>query len=325
MTHRLDDIARRWTRRLATLIAALWLAACGEKPQDAFPGYAEGEAVRLAAPLGGTLRTLHVQRGDAVAADAPAFVLEQDSERAAREEAAARMRRAQEQLENLKQGKRADEVAAVRAQLAQSQAALAQSKRELQRAQDLLAQNFISPASVDQAQTAVARDRARVDELAAQLRLAGQGSRRGEIAAAEQEVQAARALLAQTEWRVQQKTQRMPVAGDVVDVMYRVGEWVPQGSPVLSLLPPTQVKARFFVPEPVLGRLRLGQVVQLHCDSCAAPIPAKVSYVAREAEFTSPLIYSKENRATLVFMIEARPEAADARKLHPGQPLEVRL
>jgi HlyD family secretion protein len=306
------------------VLAAL-LTGCSPKESAYFPGYAEGESVRMAAPISGTLTHLHVQRGDTVAASAPAFVLEQETEKFSREEAAARVRRAEDQLENLRQGRRPDELAALRAQLAQAQAALNLSTAELSRASKLVAEAFTSPASLDQSRAAVARDQARVHELDAQIRLARQGSRRQEIAAAEQEVLAARAQLAQADWRVQQKTQRVPVAGDVLDVMYREGEWVPQGSPVMSVLSPTQVKARFFVPESVLGQLKLGQVVQLHCDGCPAPIPAKVSFLAREAEFTAPIIYSRENRASLVFMVEARPTGDDARRLHPGQPLEVRL
>lgn len=312
-------------KHLASGVAMGAIAACTASAPAGFAGYAEGESVRLAAPISGTLVKLHVQRGDAVVASAPAFVLEQDSERSAREEAQARVHRAEQQLGNLQHGKRPDEVAALRAQLAQAQAALSLSTRELARAQELVAQNFRSPSSLDAARTTVERDQARMNELNAQLRLAGQGGRVQEIAAARQEVLAAKAQLAQADWRVQQKTQRMPAAGQVTDVLFREGEWVPQGSPVLTLLPPSQVKARFFVPESVLGQLQLGQVVTLHCDGCPAPISAKVSYIAREAEFTSPLIYSKDNRATLVFMVEARPASADAKRLHPGQPLDVRL
>ena len=306
-------------------ITALLVTACAKPQTDVYPGYAEGENVRLSAPISGTLTKLLVQRGDTVAATAPAFVLEQESERSARQEAGSRVQQAQAQLANLKLGRRPEELQALRAQLSQAQAALKLSTNEFSRASQLVAEKFNSPATLDQARAAVERDQANVNEINAQLRLAGQGSRQNEIAAAQQEVNAAQAQLAQAEWRVQQKTQRIPVAGDVVDLLYREGEWVPQGSPILSLLPPANVKARFFVPQPVLGRLALGQTVQLHCDGCPASIAAKVSFIAREVEFTSPIIYSKENRAALVFMVEARPSAEDAHRLHPGQPLEVRL
>lgn len=215
------------TQRLLSFALCIALAACAKPTPEVFPGYAEGENVRLSAPISGTLTKLYVQRGDSVAASAPAFVLEQESERSVRQEAAARAQRAQDLLANLKLGKRPDELAALRAQQAEAQAALNLSSAELARARKLVAENFNSPASLDQANAAVARDQARVNELSAQLRLAGQGSRSNEIAAAEQEVNAAKAQLAQAEWRVQQKTQRIPIAGDVVDLMYREGEWVP--------------------------------------------------------------------------------------------------
>lgn len=307
------------------LLATTLLAACGAKQADTFPGYAEAEYVRLAAPISGTLAKLHLNRGDKAPESAPAFVLEQESERAARQEATYRVARAQDELANLRQGKRPDELAAIRAQLAQAQAARALSSAELARSRRLVAQQFLSPASLDQVQAAVARDQGRVNELNAQLRQALQGARSPEISAAEQEVKAAQAQLEQAGWRVDQKTQRTPVAGDVVDVLFREGEWVPAGAAVLTLLPPANIKARFFLPQVQLGAIAIGQEVRLQCDGCGAPIPAKISFIAREAEYTSPIIYSKENRASLVFMIEARPSPQDARRLHPGQPLEVRL
>ena len=309
----------------SALLVVTLLTACGDTEPVFFPGYVEAEYVRLAAPISGTLAKLHLNRGDKTAASAPAFVLEQESERAGRLEAASRVARAQDQLSNLRQGKRPDELAAIRAQLAQGQAALDLSSAELARSNRLVAQQFLSPASLDQARAAVARDQARVNELNAQLRQALQGAREPEISAAEQEVKAAQAQLEQAGWRVDQKTQRTPVAGDVVDVLYREGEWVPAGAPVLTLLPPANIKARFFLPQKQLGSITVGQDVRLQCDGCGAPIAAKISFIAREAEYTSPLIYSKENRASLVFMVEARPGPQDAPRLHPGQPLEVQL
>ena len=314
---------KRFASTACTVV--LLVTGCSKPPPDYYAGYAEGDYVRLSAPVAGTLARLQVQRGDRVEAQAAAFVLEQDSERAAREEAESRRRAAQERLANLQQGKRPDELAAVRAQLAQAQSALALSTAELQRTTQLVAQQFNAPATLDQARARAAGDQARVNELAAQLRTAMQGARTPEIAAAAQEVKAAEALVAQAQWRVAQKTQRVPAAGDVVDVLYREGEYVPLGGPVLTLLPPGNIKARFFVPQAIVGRLAVGQAVSLQCDGCGAPIAARLSFIARDAEFTSPMIYSRENRSSLVFMVEARPEAADARRLHPGQPLEVRL
>jgi HlyD family secretion protein len=93
----------------------------------------------------------------------------------------------------------------------------------------------------------------------------------------------------------------------------------------VNLLPPQNVKVKFFVPEAVLGALRVGQEVRVTCDGCAAPVSARVSFIAPQAEYTPPVIYSRDNRAKLVFLIEARPAPEDAPKLHPGQPVEVTL
>ncbi|HVK94699.1 MAG TPA: HlyD family efflux transporter periplasmic adaptor subunit [Noviherbaspirillum sp.] len=308
-----------------SIALALLLGSCTDKAGDYFPGYAEAEYVRLAAPIAGTLIKLHVQRGDHIERNAPALVLEQESERAAREEAASRVQRAQAQLANLKKGRRPDEIAALQAQLAQAEAALRLSGSNLARQRQLVADKFIAPALLDEARAAVQRDQARSHELQAQLRVARLGARSDEIDAAQQELNAAQAQLAQAEWKLAQKTQRSPVAADVVDVLYREGEFVPAGSPIVSLLPPQHIKVRFFVPETMLGTLRLGQRVVLHCDGCTAAVAARISYLSPAPEYTSPLIYSKENRAALVFMIEARPLPEQAQVLHPGQPVEVRL
>ncbi|MDB5852679.1 MAG: Secretion protein HlyD, partial [Herminiimonas sp.] len=257
--------------------------------------------------------------------NAPAFALEQASERAGREEANFRVEHARSQLANLSKSKRPDEISAAQAQLAQAEAAYRSSLRDFTRQKELVAARFVSPARLDEARSAADRDRARVAELSAQLRVARLGARTDEIAAAEQDVKAAQAQLAQADWKLDQKSQNIPVAAYVADVLYREGELVPAGSPVISLLPPENIKVRFFVPETVLGTMALGADIVLTCDNCGAPIPATVSYIAAEAEYTSPLIYSKENRSTLVFMIEARPSVENARRLHPGQPLEMRL
>jgi HlyD family secretion protein len=91
------------------------------------------------------------------------------------------------------------------------------------------------------------------------------------------------------------------------------------------MLPPANVKVRFFVPQTIVGSLAAGRAVSIQCDGCAADIPATISYVSSQAEYTPPVIYSNEKRSKLVFMVEARPSLADAPKLRPGQPVSVTL
>ena len=111
----------------------------------------------------------------------------------------------------------------------------------------------------------------------------------------------------------------------MADVLYREGELVPAGMPVVSLLRAGQRARRAFsCREAASARSRSARTVSLRCDGCGARVAATSQLHRAEAEYTPPLIYSKENRAKLVFMVEARPAPADARTLHPGQPLEVR-
>ena len=312
-------------RNAWTLALALVAVACGAPPEASLQGYAEGEYVRVAAPFAGTLVRLDVQRGSRIEAGAPLFALEAENETAARREAENRMRQAQAQLENLRKGRRPTEIDAVRAQLAQAQAAATFSATELRRQEDLVAKGFVSRQRLDEARTAVERDRARVQELKAQLATAQLASRPDEIRAAEAEAAAAKAALEQADWRLQQRTALATVSGVVTDTLFVRGEWVGAGQPVVSLLPPENIKARFYVPEPQLVAVKVGQAVDLRCDGCTQPMRAAITWIAPQAEYTPPVIYSKDSRAKLVFLVEARPAPADAARLKPGQPLDVTL
>ena len=308
----------------SALLLLLALAGCNDAPPPGYGGYVEGEFLRVAAPVGGTLVKLDVRRGDTVAARAPLFVLESEQERAARAEAEARVERAKAALANLEKGRRPVEVDAVRAQLAQAQAAANASESDLARTRKLVADRFLSPAQLDAAVARRDSDRARVAELSAQVNIANLPARSDEIAASRAEVKAAGDALAQAQWRLDQKAQAAPVAALVVDTLYEPGEFVAAGAPVVSLLPPGNVKVRFYVPEPVVATVRAGTMATVRCDGCETPIDVRVDYVAPQAEFTPPVIYSRENRAKLVFLVEARPTQPNAR-LRPGLPVEVAL
>jgi HlyD family secretion protein len=301
------------------------LAACTDGKPRFFQGYAEGEQVRVAAPFAGTLQALSVRRGAQVKAGDALFALEQENEAAARREAAERLKNAEAQLANLQKGRRPPELEAIRAQLAQADAGLKLSAVQLKRREQLVAQNFVSRESLDEVRSAYERDREHVTELKAQLETAKLAARPDEIEAAQYNVEAAKAALAQADWKLDQKSVKSPVTGLVQDTYYVTGEWVNANQPVVSLLPPQNIKVRFFVDEHRLGAVNTGQKVSVTCDGCAAPIAAQVTFISPQAEFTPPVIYSRQERAKLVFLFEARPAPEEAVKLHPGQPVEVRF
>jgi HlyD family secretion protein len=140
---------------------------------------------------------------------------------------------------------------------------------------------------------------------------------------AEMMLRQANANLSWAETRVNRRSAYSPHEGTIEQVYYRVGETVPASRPVVALLPPQNLKLRFFAPEPLLPTIKYGDTVTVSCDRCEPGLMAKVSFIARSAEFTPPVIYSLEERAKLVYLIEARPDHPE--KLRVGQPVTVTL
>jgi HlyD family secretion protein len=137
---------------------------------------------------------------------------------------------------------------------------------------------------------------------------------------------ALRQAIANLEWsktRLLRRQALSPDTGTVEEVYYRQGETVPPGRAVIALLPPGNLKLRFFAPEALLPKIKYGETVAVSCDGCDNGLTAKVTFIAKSAEYTPPVIYSLQERAKLVFLIEARP--VDAEKFRVGQPITVVL
>ncbi len=210
------------------------------------------------------------------------------------------------------------------ARLASARADAEFAGSEVRRFTQLKEERVISPDEMERAQSRWDAARATVASLEANLETARLGGREDEIAAAASEVESAKFRLEMADWAVAQKQQVAFTNGRVEDTLYREGEWVAAGKPVVSLLPPTNLKTRFFVSETDLGTLRQGQKVAVTLDGRPDPVEATINYIAAQAEFTPPVIYSRENRAKLVFMVEAVFPPGDLDRLHPGQPVDVR-
>jgi HlyD family secretion protein len=138
---------------------------------------------------------------------------------------------------------------------------------------------------------------------------------------AEATLRTAEARVASAQTRLTRRKVASPVTGSVQQIYYRPGEVVPAGRPVVSLLPPGNIKVRFFVPEAELPKLSIGQNVRIRCDNCEKDISARVSFISRTSEFTPPVIYSQDERSKLVYLIEARTDTPQ--NLRVGQPVSV--
>ena len=131
----------------------------------------------------------------------------------------------------------------------------------------------------------------------------------------------AQARLAAAQTRLTRRKVLSPVDGLVQTVYFRAGETVAPGRAIVSILPPSNVKVRFFVPEPMLARIAIDDPITFGCDGCPRDLTGKISFISRYAEFTPPVIYSQQERHKLVYLIEALPENPSA--LRVGQPVDV--
>ncbi len=302
----------------------LWALPASADDGRRYQGYAEGEYIRVGLPGGGILEELAVQRGDDVAADTFLFRLDAIREKAAAAGAEAALAEAQSRLADLTKGKRPSEIAAIEAQLAQARAGYELAAIEFKRQEKLTETGAASIGSLDQARAAHDLSAARITELEAALATARLPARDDAIEAAKAAVERARTALTEARWRLDRREGRAPKEGRIFDTFYRAGEFIPEGRPVVSLLPAGYIKVRFFVPETIVGGLRPGQSVTVTCDGCASAIKAEIRFISPEAEFTPPVIFSEGVREKLVFLIEAWPVAGTA-PLHPGQPVDVVL
>ena len=175
-----------------------------------------------------------------------------------------------------------------RADLTQQMASLANAQQTFDRAQALSKTGSGTQAAYDAAQSALRIAEARVNT--SQTRLA-------------------------------RRTANAPVTGTVHQIYFREGEMVQQQRPVLSILPPGNMKVRFFVPETDLAKLSIGQDVRVTCDGCASDLTAKIYYISTTAEYTPPVIYSQDERHKLVYLVQARPNKPDLVRV--GQPISV--
>ncbi len=310
----------------ATLIGlfVLWLIFSGRsRDEGAFLGYVEGDLLYIGPVEGERLGGLGVEVGDDVKLGAPLFAMETPLLDAQRKEASDRIAQMKAALENLQAAlNRPQQVAVLQAAVKRAEAELVLSRLTFQRQKTLYAERDVAKSTLDTAQMALSRDEAALTEAKRQVDAALLTGRSQEINGAEATMRQAHSQLNQLDIRIGRQTVFAPAAGVVQDVFFRPGEMVTAGQPVLSLLPPENRKARFYVPQAKLVQIGLGRQVKIACDGCPADLHARIFYVAGREEFTPPVIFSDEERDKLVFKIEARMEGA-ARELPLGLPIRV--
>ncbi len=286
-------------------------------------GYAEGEYVYLAPLEAARITSLFVRRGELVSVGQLVATVETTDAEFLMRESEAKLGQAQAELDNLKRGKRPEEVAVIEATLKAAKAQALDAKHVLNRRSDLFKRGFSSQSELDQAQTTNDVALAKVGELSANLDVARLSARFEEIRAAENKVEQAKAGVGQARWRLSQRTITASATGKISDIIRRSGEIASSAAPIVSLLPNGAIKLKIYVPEAYLSAITVGAKIGVRCDGCRQGLSAIVSYVASEPEFTPPVIYSIESRQKLVYLIEARSEENSLSTLQPGQIVDV--
>lgn len=304
------------------LLASLLLAACDQPASTGLLGYVEADYIYAAPISGGRITEIAVKRGDTVTAGTKLFALDATDETAKRDQAEAALAEAKAKLADLQTGERPEELAIIQAQLDAAKASMTLSVPRVERRRTMVKSNIVGAEQVDEAESALLADRGHIAEYTARLAAAKLPARSDQIAAAEHAVTEAEAARDSAQWALDQRQIVAAADGRIEDVYFRLGEEVNPGAAVLQLLPPSNLKLRLYVPEPELGRYKMGEKLAIACDGCASGQTATISFIATTAEFTPPVIYSRESRAKLVTLIEARPDEASL-AWHPGQPIEA--
>jgi len=304
-----------------TLLA---LTACQKEPvEPSITGYIEAEMRLIASPQSGWIRNHTIEAGDLITKGQLLFQLDTETQLAQLEEAEQNMMAAEAQLQDLQKGARPAELNSIKSQLQEAQAKLNLANKELQRIQSLLDKGLSTAEQLDQAQAQRKISQAQVNTLKSNIEVAGLGGRIDAMIKAEAQIRAAHAQFTARQYVLQQRSVNAEFDGEVKQVMYHQGEYINVGAAVLSVRMLGQDKVRFHLPQDKLMTVKLGQTIQVIADGMEQSMPAKISYIASTAEFTPPVIYSKDSREKLVFLIEARLNQNHS--MHPGLPVDILL
>jgi len=302
----------------------LALSGCeGEAANDGFTGYVEARYAYVSAPQAGWLQQMSLTEGDDVEPGQVLFNLDDEQQRYMVEQALAQRDAQGARLQDLQKGARPVDLAVIEKQIQAQAAQMNFAAAEMRRWEQTAAHDFSSKSQRDTAVANYDIARAKLQELKKRLEQAKLAARSDQVAAAHYEELQAEANLKSSQWNLAQRNIASRISGTVDQIFYRQGEFVTAGTPVLSILVQDEKRVRFFVPQAQLSRVSLQQTVSISADGVPGDMSATIDYIAKDAEFTPPVIYSKEVRDKLMFLVEARLQT-DA-LLNVGQPVDVKL
>lgn len=288
-----------------------------------YQGWVEADLLFIGPETAGRLTSVTVAEGDSVESGTPLFGQDDTAAKAAVAARTANIAALQAQYQQaVIAQKRPEEITILQASERQAEAELALAVQDLQRARALAEAGTVTRANLDAAVATEAANRAALDNIRGQIVLARLPSRDEAIRQMAETVAVARAERDEAANTLARLSVTAPVSGTVQTVYYKAGEVVPAGRPVVALLSPDAIRIRFFVPETDMAGIERGRQVRATCDGCP-PTTARISFISTSVEYTPPEIYSLEERAKLVYRVEAVSENPQAMK--PGLPVDVTL
>jgi len=302
-------------------VIALMVPGFGVAPVTQYNGYIEANYVYIAPASPGRIANINVTEGTNVAKGELLFSLENDQYLAALRAAKARQSVAAAKLANMETGSRSQEIAVIHASLEKAKADQSLAKTNLERTKQLDAQGLVPMAKLDSDRAILASANAQLAQLEAKLAVAELPARADLLTAAKASLDAASAEVDAAQIALDKRTITAPVGALVERVFFRTGEVASAGAPVVVLLPPKELKARFFIPEAKRMSFSLGDRLALSCSGCEQGLQATLSYMSANPQYTPPIIYSQDERNRLVFMAEARLGVKTG--LLPGQPVTM--
>jgi HlyD family secretion protein len=303
----------------------LLMSGCQQKVTDKnlYSGYAEAKYVYISAPVSGWITNMAVLEGDKVEVGKKLFQIDDQAERIQLTQSKLKAEQAKANAHNLTTGARDKEIASVYAELDQAKAQLKLATSELKRWQSLVNSGTASQSNFDQAEENYKVAFARVQTIESNIVAKKLPARPDQLKAADLGAQIADKGTDLSQWSLDRRNVTSLRNGKVETLIHYKGEFVNAGSPVIALLPNNGLVIRFFVPETRLSHFHLSDPVSVTWDGAKGSIQAHISFIASQAEYMPPIVFSAKSRQNLVFMLEARlPPNAD---LRAGQPVDVRV
>ncbi len=318
------NIYRHLTIALLTGLYCLASGGCKDTTiRESWQGYIEADYRYVGSPVAGFIEVMPVRRGQVVTQGDALYTLDGVNERRELEQAVASLASAEAQLADARKGEREPALRALEASAEALRADLERFRLERERQAEMIRTGASSAQAFEEASFGQERLEAQLQAALARLQEAQLGAREDAIRALEANVEAVRAQTELAKWRLEQTQVKSPVTGVVEDVLYRPGEWVAAGRPVIVIFPPEDMLAYFFISDSELSQVRPGEAVTLIADGISEPLSATIRAISSEPEFTPPVIFSNDTRGRLLYRIEAGLDPAAAKALHPGQPVRV--